>query len=545
MLFYLFEATEHSLCVFIDALEEICSSDGVSKLTKLIDDILVFPDIKICVTGCPETLTVYWLKRQSASNISLGNLTRPEMSIYVRKSLKPFRVQNMISRNTFFEILYVLIDKAQGVFLWVHLSLRNLKIGIESGDTDTMLIKRLKGLPGDLENLYASPWLHLNIDSPVYRDIAIRYFRYALQKTPGTLLCESMENPNVLEHATITQPTLGQIMCAETPELRNAILRRGSRLDAVTISRDCTKIKRALETKCAGMLEVRPAITLFGRRLVPKDESSLMWWRVDFIHRTAHVFLTDTEIGHTIMQGHNTPQLETATKLLEGLLAIFCFLHSQKGLPGPALGLLNQVNELAEDHGIQGVREAISMLPLVEEMYRNDIIGDSHWYMPKPQFLSLLARDTNFHSFVLSAIKSSPSEPSPTDVLRDFLPELRTQIRFASRDSTAIWFGFMQQLVAMGASLYTNELNRHSSHSTAVLGEPFVCISTNFVSLPETGLLLSNPLYGNTLASPVRKSLRLLTNYALTLAETCPDLVRPLLVRITVERLVGDIDFVE
>ncbi|KAM0193372.1 hypothetical protein ACHAPI_007684 [Fusarium lateritium] len=54
------------------------------------------------------------------------------------------------------------VEKSQGVFLWLYLVLRNLKAGIRNGDSEKMLLERLRELPSELEHLYADMWQRLN-----------------------------------------------------------------------------------------------------------------------------------------------------------------------------------------------------------------------------------------------------------------------------------------------------------------------------------------------------------------------------------------------
>ncbi|KAJ4003866.1 hypothetical protein NW752_011994 [Fusarium irregulare] len=541
LLFHLFKLKNSNICIFIDGLDEICTSDGLSKLTQLVNDIVTIQGIKICVTSRPETLVVKWLAKRSVSRILLEDLTSTEMKTYLRESLRPICLENKVSDQTCDFLIYELVRKAQGVFLWLYLSLRSLKIGIESGDTDSMLIERLEGLPDDLEQLYSDMWKRMNESSPPHRDTAIAYFRYALQKPQRIWACFSVEK---MDGMLITQPTVGQIMCAETPALQDAMTKNYSTFDRATIKYECMKTKRAIETRCAGMLEVKPPLTVQGSCLM-HDEISLMWSGVVFIHRTAHDFLTDTEAGHAIMQRQSASEIELATKLLKGILAVFCVLHSRTEMCGPLTMVLEQTNQLVEIHGPEGLQEVVSMFPLLERLYRNGIIGTYHHPLPEPHFLGLLARYAGFHAFVTIAIKSPALASSPTDILRDALSLSPAWIFSSHRELVFPSLDLIQQLLTMGASVHTTGFSCRDSYGISLKYVPFVRIDTIFANVIGTGLLSLNLPYRNALLSESSDFSTRFIDCILSMAPTCPELKAPMLVRINVDRQHGAFHFAE
>ncbi|PNP76046.1 hypothetical protein FNYG_10604 [Fusarium nygamai] len=175
--------TRH-ICMFIDGMDEVRDQDGFSKLAQSIQLLSQPPRTKMCVSTRPEAQIVRWVRTTNAEGILLEDLTRFDMLQFVRDRFRQLLPNSQVSRKRSQDLRRELVDKAQGVFLWLHLATRSIIEGIENDDSEDMLFARLNALPGDLKNLYVDLWHRMNAKSPVYAETARRYFRYVLQ-VPG------------------------------------------------------------------------------------------------------------------------------------------------------------------------------------------------------------------------------------------------------------------------------------------------------------------------------------------------------------------------
>ena len=71
------------------------------------------------------------------------------------------------------------VRKAEGVFLWVTLSVGSLLCGIRNGNSWEDLQRRLKDVPSVIFELYAHIWARTEVDHPIYAKEAALYFRLA------------------------------------------------------------------------------------------------------------------------------------------------------------------------------------------------------------------------------------------------------------------------------------------------------------------------------------------------------------------------------
>ncbi|KAG5817094.1 hypothetical protein H9Q74_010721 [Fusarium xylarioides] len=149
--------TRH-ICMFIDGLDEVRDEDGFSNLAWSIQQISQLPRTKLCVSTRPEAQIVRWLQTTNAAGILLEDLTRFDMLQLVRDRFRQLLPNSQVSMKTSQELRRRLADKAQGVFLWLHLATRSIIEGIENNDSEDMLFDRLRAIPGDLKNLYIDLW---------------------------------------------------------------------------------------------------------------------------------------------------------------------------------------------------------------------------------------------------------------------------------------------------------------------------------------------------------------------------------------------------
>lgn len=231
---FIADAKKDRLCIFIDGLDEVCNADGIDKLTELITEFLKHPNVKICVSSRPEKTVTTWLEDHTAPRIRLEDLTRPEMTRFALKELKTFLVSERLSVETHRRLSEEVVEKSQGVFLWLYLVIRSLKSGIRNGDSEKMLLDRLHELPSELEQLYADMWQRLNENHSVYRKTAAKYFQFALHSSYSTNFIWDTGHCKTF-HFDILQPTLGQIVCASKPRLQDSLINGENDVDLTEI----------------------------------------------------------------------------------------------------------------------------------------------------------------------------------------------------------------------------------------------------------------------------------------------------------------------
>ncbi|KAF4807419.1 hypothetical protein CGCSCA5_v013395 [Colletotrichum siamense] len=146
----------HRLAFFIDGLDEY---DGDHD--KMLKAILRWTkehnnDIKLCVSS--REWEIFTRRLAHCPRIKLQNITRRDVQSYVNEELSENEDFTEVSLRSpeILNLADIITEKAEGVFLWVKITLRSLKSGLLSGESVRALKQRISALPSELEALYQS-----------------------------------------------------------------------------------------------------------------------------------------------------------------------------------------------------------------------------------------------------------------------------------------------------------------------------------------------------------------------------------------------------
>ncbi|KAI1762410.1 hypothetical protein GGR53DRAFT_521656 [Hypoxylon sp. FL1150] len=367
------------ICIFVDGLDEICNEDGPLPILKLVSDIQAISKVKICVASRPEPSFHSALSRHQ--HLRLQDLTENDMREYSKARIQPYVNSHKISREFDFFIVETLVYKAEGVFLWLHLATRSLISGVENGDLQDEIGQRLHDLPNELSTLYA--------------DIEGKDLYYVLP------------------------PSLFHIVAAPEPQVQYALVDERATMDPEFLEKMCTKVQHAIHLRCAGLLEVSPCRTYFPEHWQkevavrdPHFQTVLPHGTVavQFIHRTAYDFVTNTEDGHQIRSHDIATRGTLCIQLIKAELAyskIFKDTRLNNALPWIPQAEIYKLIRIARDWYGNGYF-------FISNVSQNTAPKTRH------PFLAAAILFPRLHDFVLSSISESPDpELLAADILRD------------------------------------------------------------------------------------------------------------------------------
>ncbi|OQU94965.1 NACHT domain-containing protein [Cladophialophora immunda] len=259
-------------------------------------------NVKICVSSRPWPVFQEGLKK--FSSLSLEDLTRRDVATYVRdhfeedvhfrelRAIKPTQCDNLQSQ---------IVDKAQGVFLWVILVVRDLLQRLQNGATITNLFKRLDMLPAELDDFFMQ--IIESIDASERAD-AGKIFQIvtALPKTHRTVLTLSFtEEEHIdfalhLEAEDLTEQAIHQLI---------------------------SSAKRRLNSRCKGLLEMGAEIKRAG------------WvdWQVEFLHRTVYDFFCQSQLVRARLNTYTSGSVDVSRYMCNASLVEFLALADTDHLP--------------------------------------------------------------------------------------------------------------------------------------------------------------------------------------------------------------------
>jgi hypothetical protein len=273
------------LCFLIDGLDEF--SGDHEELASLFQAASMSPNVKMCLSSRP--LVIFEQIYASRPSLRLQDLTYSDIEHYVRTKFNDnsaFHILQERDAKAAKLLRDEVIDKAEGVFLWVELVVKSLLLGIRNQDDVAILRQRLVSMPQKLEDLYVH---FLGLIEPVYlewssralqivraaRDLCTDKLAGPTRRDEGSTLLSistfffamsdnvyfSTENPNSIS-------LVEKDSSATAYELTQSILRAR-----------CSAIKTHLTARCAGLLEV-PRFEQEGSRAM-----------IRLHHRTARDFL--------------------------------------------------------------------------------------------------------------------------------------------------------------------------------------------------------------------------------------------------------------
>jgi hypothetical protein len=148
----------HRFCFFIDGLdeyEESCEEDYKDMADQLVNWTKAAPaDVKLCVSS--RDYEVFRKVFGEDKRLRLQDLTRKDIGDFVRERLKGIEISKKdemsIANNE--SLVEEIIDRADGIFLWVALVLKSLREGSHYDNRFSSLLKRVKDMPQGMEPLF-------------------------------------------------------------------------------------------------------------------------------------------------------------------------------------------------------------------------------------------------------------------------------------------------------------------------------------------------------------------------------------------------------
>ncbi|KAM0490456.1 hypothetical protein ACHAP8_011559 [Fusarium lateritium] len=514
---YLLKTDKRPLCIFIDGLDEIRNEDGFSKLLESIDTISMSPEIKLCVSTRPEARIVRWLEMRKSYGILLEDLTRYDMLVFVRKRFHELLPTSHISSNILGQLQEELVYKSKGVFLWLHLATRSIIEGIENTDPENILFARLNALPGDLEKLYIDLWQRMNAKGSFYQETARRYFRYVLHAEDYQFWMQIGG-----DSIPCLQPWLMQICFAENSDLQEKIMKGTDTIGLPEVLKNCEDTMASIHNRCAGLLEVRLDERL--KRVHEKlENNSNVFSKVQFIHRTAHDFLKDTEAGRDILGCEPLSDLSLQAQFLNNLICAAIVATSELEPTYPSSSIIKHITGFATRWGNEGVQLATKMLDLIRPLYDRKVIREysGHLWLPSYPFFGLFVQDRVFDNFIISRLAIETSTDLATSVLREGWTAAEADHELFGKSFRTISKNLFFALIELGAAPH-----KYSITATS-LTEPFVRKTSAFTNLLES--FITSTLQLNVQGyiftdDELRQDLLEILEIAIHMAMTCQNL---------------------
>ncbi|KAK4501641.1 hypothetical protein PRZ48_007450 [Zasmidium cellare] len=353
--------------ILVDGLDEIDGDeDSRDELVEFLSGLSSSPNIKMCVSS--RRWTVFEDAFARCPQLRLEDLNSRDIHTYVRGQLmeQPRYEQMLTYEPSAAHLIDHVIRKAQGVFLWTRLVVKELTRGIRDGDNYHTLCEKLESMPDDLNAYFARL-----IDSiePYHRREACILLQIALhdERAFTTLHPLRLIDLMFIQEAdhdfalTATRQAYVQnfLNAEELLSRLDSTLRRisslckgllecffhgGSTLEDFSIKQDVPGVEIAMQWSYANWTGKRfspRSVANLPRTLLPVLEThkyTAFDFRIDFMHRSLRDYLLEPPMLQFLSQ-HAGGHFD-ARNYLRNARLVEMFMASSAGLhDGLTLGL--------------------------------------------------------------------------------------------------------------------------------------------------------------------------------------------------------------
>ena len=288
------ENTNVRICVFIDGLDEY---DGrPDDIIKLVEFLKILNHVKLCVSSRPWNEFLKAFGGDGMMQLRINEFTRKDIEKYVRDTLEDdvsFQEMKEDDKDCA-ELIQEIVNRSNGVFLWVRLVVQSLLEGVTNADSVVALRRRLQSFPTDLLSYFKRELLSVD---EFYRQNTARFFQVTL-----------------VAHATLP---LISYWFLDQDETEDVVKLKAEPWKLQRINLRLKQTKKRLNACCKGLLEIQ----LYDEGASDSSLSSsvLFNWRVDFSHRSVRDFLLTKDVQNQLY-GWVGPEFDADIAVCEAIL---------------------------------------------------------------------------------------------------------------------------------------------------------------------------------------------------------------------------------
>ncbi|GIZ38534.1 hypothetical protein CKM354_000195000 [Cercospora kikuchii] len=278
------DVREPCFCFFIDGLDEYEGDDD--EVIKLLQKISASENVKICASSRPWEVFEQSFREVKAqgNSLELHLHTKDDIRKVVEQELGPALAQRH-DRRVLSTLVAEIIEKAQGVFLWVVLVIRKeLLKGLRYADSIELLLERLRAIPPGLMEYFEH--MFAKIDKTYQQDTA-RIF----------LSCQKAMEP--LPIAVL------DVLTSDDPE-RLAVTARHDTNPGCDGVEWIARVRAQVNGRCQDLLAVEAIEAVDYQQTSSAGIAVPDNYRIEFLHRSVKDFLDEPAILALLTQRAGT-----------------------------------------------------------------------------------------------------------------------------------------------------------------------------------------------------------------------------------------------
>jgi hypothetical protein len=140
--------------LLVDGLDECCPQHSHGDLMNAIVDIARQPNIKACLSSRPWNEFATRLRR--SPSLRLDQITKFDMTTYVTNRIYSAVPDQALMAEEVHKLVDLVVRRAHGVFLWVELVVRAVKIELKKDRGLTRVYSIVEDLPSELDDYFTT-----------------------------------------------------------------------------------------------------------------------------------------------------------------------------------------------------------------------------------------------------------------------------------------------------------------------------------------------------------------------------------------------------
>lgn len=315
------DSYESGVCLFLDGIDEIKPDDGTKDgIPEFLDwaiELSQRSKIKLCLASRPDP-HILETRLSRYPRLRLQDLNYQDLLAYAKARVKFPEEVISAEKN---DLIQSLAAKAEGVFLWLILAIKSVNEGFRNDDSAVTLQERIDCLPQGLNSLYKDMWARAGADDPLeYRQTAALYFKLLLAPRNFYMLRSISTFDIMLATTRLADSVLHAMADGSKPVPEDDMLQEYRKVET-KLNIYCVGLIQTVSTpKREYSMQIVAGCSWYGHvydRIFPVATKT----RLDFIHRTARDFLTDTESGREILSFDTSSDFSIECRRLYARLA--------------------------------------------------------------------------------------------------------------------------------------------------------------------------------------------------------------------------------
>ena len=290
-----------ALCLFIDGLDEFEGYDD--RVLEWINELSTEPHMKLCVSSRPHTS--FMKAFEGEPSLRLQDLTSNDIRRYVDAQLldamKSYSVSSSDDTYRIQRMIEEIVKRADGVFLWVVVAVRNIRQGLCDIVDLSELEKEIDDLPVEIEGLYMQIFRRIK---PSYQPAVAKIFQIVMFNADAWWA---------------TDLTIARFALTEASWTVGDCPLNTQDLETLLPASTCQALRKKIMAHTFGLIDLLEP-TIYSRRTL-EDAT------VHVFHRTVKDFLSKNACARQIIFRTDLPETCVRLSIAHGALAYCIYRH--------------------------------------------------------------------------------------------------------------------------------------------------------------------------------------------------------------------------